>query len=185
MRPRCRSPPSASRTRFRSSQLKRSELPTHMMPAMTCIHRRSTSSSSRNACSIIREPLAVQRGSSRNERERSSSSVSPVASASLSEMAPHAQPAQEEVEQSLARRGVVEHVPDERRLRGLRDEVRQARRRRGERLEIEGVHGGVTRDELGRVQVPSLVEAARQRVPDVARLELPRGVDRRDGRRPA
>src|SRR6185503_395155 len=81
--------------------------------------------------------------------------------------------AQEEVEQALPRRRVVEDVADERRLRRLGDEVGEPLRRRVEAVEEERVDRRVTDGQLRRVQVPALVEAQLERVLDVVVAELP------------
>src|SRR5215510_3063908 len=65
--------------------------------------------------------------------------------------------AQEEVEQALAGRRVVEDVAEQRGLGGLLDERLQAVCGLGARLQEERVHGGVAGGELRRVQVPALV----------------------------
>src|SRR5258706_2164025 len=81
--------------------------------------------------------------------------------------------AEEEIEQALAGRGVVEDVADEGRLSGLRDEVRQPRRRGFEAVEEERVERGVARGELRGVEVPPLVVGVREGMADVAVVELP------------
>src|SRR5262245_55413940 len=96
---------------------------------------------------------------------------------------------QEDVEQALPRRRVVEDVADERRLAGLGEEVGQPLGGGLEALEEEGVEGGVARDELRGVQVPALVEADPERGADVVVVHPPRAVhdvapaDRHDVRR--
>src|SRR5437764_3948101 len=67
-----------------------------------------------------------------------------------------ARAAQEEVEQPLAGRRVVEGVAGERRLPEPGDEVAQPLARAGEAFEEEGVERAVAAGKLRRVQVPSL-----------------------------
>src|ERR671926_409816 len=84
--------------------------------------------------------------------------------------------AQEVVKEALTRR-VVEDVANEGSLGGLLDEVAQALRGGVEPFEEEGIDGGVASGELRGVQVPSLVEAVRERVARVREVETPGAVD--------
>src|SRR5438477_60152 len=72
--------------------------------------------------------------------------------------------AQEEVEEALPRRGVVEDIADERRLRRFVDEVLQPCPGGVDALEEEAVQRPVTRDELRRMQIPSLIESSGERM---------------------
>ena len=82
------------------------------------------------------------------------------------------------VQQTLAGCRVVEDLADERGLARFRDEVLEARGRRVETLQEERVERGVARRELRRVEVPTLVEAVRERVTHVVVVQLPGGVHR-------
>src|SRR5207253_10350305 len=85
---------------------------------------------------------------------------------------------EKEVEQALARGCIVERVAVQRRLRRLADEVLQPVAGRGQALEEEGIDGAVAAGGLRRVQVPSLIEAARERMAHVLRVPPPGGVHR-------
>src|SRR5205814_8964919 len=79
--------------------------------------------------------------------------------------------AQEEIEQPLPRRRVVEGVARERRLPELADEVAQPLGRAGEAFEEEGIERAIAAGQLPRMQVPSLVEAVDERIAQVVRVE--------------
>src|SRR5204863_9137215 len=85
--------------------------------------------------------------------------------------------AQEEVEKSLTGRGVIEDVAEERRERGLLDKGLQAVRGAFEAPEKEMVNGGITGDELRRMQVPALEETVPERMHVVVEAEPPGGVN--------
>ncbi len=86
--------------------------------------------------------------------------------------------AEEEAEQSLARRRLVEHAADELRVRRAIQECLEPRAGELDAFEIEARHRGVARDELRGVQIPALIEAARERMSDVSEVHHPPRVDR-------
>src|SRR5215204_1314118 len=81
--------------------------------------------------------------------------------------------AEEEGQQPLTGRRVVEYVADESRLCGPLDEVAEPRALLLEAGEEKGVHRCITRDELCRVQIPALIETGLQRVADVLVVHPP------------
>ena len=68
--------------------------------------------------------------------------------------------AEEEVEQSLTRRGVVEHIAHERRLRRRSTKFRSRAPCCSIPSRKKRVYRRVTRHELRRMQVPALIEPA-------------------------
>src|SRR5581483_11679629 len=88
-----------------------------------------------------------------------------------------AEPAEEEIQQSLTGRGVVEYVADQSRLGGFVDEILQPCRGRFQALKEEKVYRHVAAGKLRRMQVPALVEAADERVLDMIEMHLPRAVN--------
>src|ERR1051325_2417510 len=70
--------------------------------------------------------------------------------------------AQKIIQKALARRGIVEHVANQRGLRGFLDEIAQTLGSRVEALQKECVDRRVACRQLRRMQVPSLIETADQ-----------------------
>src|SRR5207237_1626345 len=79
--------------------------------------------------------------------------------------------------ESLTRRGIVEHIAEERGLRGLGDEVQQPLGGRFEAFEKECVHRRIPRDQLRGMQIPALVEGVGERVADILVMQSPRAMD--------
>src|SRR4029453_11885427 len=159
------------------------ELPIHMIPAMTCTHRnvRSSNSSecadmcgdalradcSRCAATVLQDPhepspqQLVERHAGHRHRF-----VLPKRAAIYG--------AEEKVEESLTRRGVVEHVTDERRLRRALHEIPKPGALLLDSGEEKRIHGGIPGHELCRVQIPSLIEARLERMAHVVVMQPPR-----------
>ena len=93
------------------------------------------------------------------------------------DVAAPAEPAQEKVEETLAGRGVIEDIAEERSERGFFDKGLEPIGRAFEAAEKELINGGVTSDELRRMQVPALVKAGAQRMHVVIETKAPRCVD--------
>src|SRR5438552_53189 len=83
---------------------------------------------------------------------------------------------QEEVQEALSGCGIVKDITDQRCFSGLVDEVSQAFRCRLERFEEKRIYGSISRGELGRVQVPALIEGMPQGVPNLVIVQLPGSV---------
>ena len=81
--------------------------------------------------------------------------------------------AQEEIEQALAGRGIVEDVAKQRGKRGFFDKCFQAIGGASQTFEEKKINSGVTRDELRRVQIPALIVSGAERVQIVLEPESP------------
>src|SRR6185295_12130202 len=84
---------------------------------------------------------------------------------------PAAEAAQEEIQQALARGGIVEHVALKRGLRRFLREGLETAQRRLEAFEEERVDGGVAGGQLRGVQVPALVVGMPQGMAHVVEVQ--------------
>src|SRR5688572_6494760 len=85
----------------------------------------------------------------------------------------------EEVQQALPSRGVVEYITDQCGASRLLDKVAETLGRRVETLEKKCEHSGVSCRQLSGMKIPSLIEGVCKRVPAMVVVQFPRAVNSR------
>ena len=98
-----------------------------------------------------------------NDFPRSSSTVSPDAAASSSENAPQLTPRSRKFNKPLTGGRIIKNIAHQSCLRGLIDKILHARSSRLQALQEKRIHRGVARRQLAGMQIPTLIEAVRER----------------------